>query len=424
MSKKKRKISENSSRSISLMSAITNGEAETIEDSAALSKVPRSQRFSQKITYLKNHWLAALIIAFVSLGVMGAGLKYLEEDAARIKIERSKATSLKPSEEGLLAKVNPFLPTPTPTPTPQLSKEYIYAGSRLLAVEDANADETPSADLAVWRPSTGTWWVLSGQGSQTTSETWGSQGDKPTPGDYDGDGKTDFCVFRASTGTWYVMKSSDGNPVYFYFGTTDDIVAPADYDGDGITDAAIFRPSNGTWYIRNSSTTQLVSSQFGQDGDIPVANDYDGDGKADIAVWRKTDTGSPTPPPTFYVYRSSDSALQVQEYGLINDVPAVADYDGDGKADFSVRRGNNWYVLKSSDSQTISYSWGLSTDIEVPNDYDGDGKADIAVWRAVESSQGAGDVGTWYIYNSADSSTRIDIWGVSGDVPVPAFYRR
>ena len=27
-----------------------------------------------------------------------------------------------------------------PTPTPQLSKEYIYAGTRLLAVEDANAN--------------------------------------------------------------------------------------------------------------------------------------------------------------------------------------------------------------------------------------------------------------------------------------------
>ena len=44
---------------------------------------------------------------------------------------------------------------PLPTPTPQLSKEYIYAGSRLLAVEDANANAAPPADLAVWRPSNG-----------------------------------------------------------------------------------------------------------------------------------------------------------------------------------------------------------------------------------------------------------------------------
>jgi len=31
--------------------------------------------------------------------------------------------------------------------TPQLSKEYIYAGSRMLAVEDANANAAPPADL-------------------------------------------------------------------------------------------------------------------------------------------------------------------------------------------------------------------------------------------------------------------------------------
>src|SRR5438445_5246973 len=48
---------------------------------------------------------------------------------------------------------NPFA-APPPSPTPQLSKEYIYAGSRLLAVEDANANAAPPADLAVGRPST------------------------------------------------------------------------------------------------------------------------------------------------------------------------------------------------------------------------------------------------------------------------------
>jgi hypothetical protein len=32
---------------------------------------------------LRRHWLAALVIGFVALGTLGAGLKYLETDAER-----------------------------------------------------------------------------------------------------------------------------------------------------------------------------------------------------------------------------------------------------------------------------------------------------------------------------------------------------
>ena len=80
---------------------------------------------------------------------------------------------------------NPFA-APLPTPTPQLSKEYVYAGSRLLAVEDANASAVPPADLAIWRPSTGGWWVLNSNNAQTpyTSYSWGLSSDEAVPGDY------------------------------------------------------------------------------------------------------------------------------------------------------------------------------------------------------------------------------------------------
>ena len=77
-----------------------------------------------------------------------------------------------------------FSSSPLPTPTPQLSKEYVYAGSRLLSVVDANAQEAPPADLAVWRPSTGGWWVMGGQWSQQVTQNWGSSGDDPVEGDY------------------------------------------------------------------------------------------------------------------------------------------------------------------------------------------------------------------------------------------------
>ncbi|MEP6849434.1 MAG: hypothetical protein ABI999_11305, partial [Acidobacteriota bacterium] len=59
----------------------------------------------------------------------------------------------------------------------------------------------------------------------------------------------------------------------------------------------------------------------------------------------------------------------------------------------------------------------------VQNDYDGDGKVDIAVWRPTDSPTGT--LGHWYIRKSGSSGAlRDENWGTTGDIPVPANYRR
>lgn len=305
---------------------------------------------------------------------------------------------------------NPFA-APPPTPTPQLSKEYIYAGSRLLAVEDANANAAPPADLAVWRPSTGTWWVMGGANSQQVTQGWGTNGDKPVPGDYDGDGKTDFSVFRPSTGQWFVLQSSDyaWAPV-FAWGTPTDFRVPADYDGDGKTDRAVWRPSDGIWYIVRSSDQASFYQTYGMNGDVPAPADYDGDGRADIAVWRNSDQ-------KFYSINSSNGMMSTITVPQSSNQPVSSDYDGDGKADHAVRNGANWIIRQSSNGQTVTIPWQQSTDIAVQNDYDGDGKTDIATWRNSN--------GNWYIRQSASGNSLRQVqWGIPGDIPVPSFYRR
>ena len=66
------------------------------------------------------------------------------------------------------------------------------------------------ADIAIWRPSTGEWYVLRSEDYSYYSVPFGSAGDLPVPGDYDGDDKFDTAVFRPSTATWYANRSTAG----------------------------------------------------------------------------------------------------------------------------------------------------------------------------------------------------------------------
>lgn len=270
---------------------------------------------------------------------------------------------------------------------------------------DNDFDGDGKADIAVYRPSAGAWFILQSSNGAFAASSFGLAADRITPGDYDGDHKTDLSVFRTSEGAWYQIVSQTGAFRATGFGAATDIPAANDFDGDGKTDIAVFRPSDGTWYLLQSSNGAFRAQTFGTNGDIPAAGDYDGDAKADFAVFRPSAAA-------WFVLRSSNGSFFAQQFGAAGDKPVPGDYDGDGKNDLAVFRPSDggWYLLRSTAGFTAT-AFGFGTDIPTPADYDGDGKTDLGVYRD----------GAWYLLRSTAGFTGIG-FGAIGDKPIPSAY--
>ncbi|MBK8467071.1 MAG: VCBS repeat-containing protein [Chloracidobacterium sp.] len=256
-----------------------------------------------------------------------------------------------------------------------LARGMLILDTRLISSPtriNAAATDGRGINSSVFSPSTGEWQMA--DDSIMDQANFRRAGDIIVTGDYDGDEKADFAVFRPSTGVWYLQESTNGL-VSIRFGKNGDVPVPADYDADGKTDVAVWRPSTGMWYIQQS-IVGFRAQQWGMIGDKPLTGDYDGDGKADVAVWRSS-TG-------IWAVLPSTAAIPVyQVFGQNGDRPVNADFDGNGVSDFAVYRPSNgaWYILDAQTRSFTSYRFGTSEDIPVTADYDGDGKMDIAVFR-------------------------------------------
>jgi len=276
----------------------------------------------------------------------------------------------------------------------------------------ADFDGDRRTDIAVYRPSSGEWWLRRSSDDQVSVGHFGDPSDIITPGDFTRDGKTDIAIWRPATGDWYIYNSVNNSFSSYHFGLSGDIPEPADYDGDGVTDIAVYRPSEGKWYIQYSGGS-IDTILFGESDDRPVADDYDGDGKSELAIVRDNDA---TGRKEWWIYSLSQQNISaVVNFGVPGDKAVAGDFTGDGKADIAVFRPSdgNWYINPSENrSSYFAFPWGIAEDVPVPGDYDGDGKIDAAVYRPSS--------GTWYVNRTGGQGPLITNFGLSTDIPVPS----
>jgi hypothetical protein len=133
-----------------------------------------------------------------------------------------------------------------------------------------------------------------------------------------------------------------------------------DFNNDGYSDLMWF--NKGRWKLNKGQTVE-----YGKEGDIPAPADYTGDGQTDLAVF--------SPSEGKYFIQGKDTIT----IGQAGDIPAPGDYDGDGFAEAAVYRPSNGTMYING---LPEFQIGGKNCIPVPGDYDGDGKTDVAVYIA------------------------------------------
>jgi len=119
-------------------------------------------------------------------------------------------------------------------------------------------------------------------------DTFSVVGEIPVVGDWNGAGIEQIALFTSKDGTWYLDRNGnekwDGctkDKCLGQFGTKGDLPIAGDWDGTGKVRIGVFRPSTSMWYLDLNGNGKLDAcgvdaciGPFGQPDDLPVVGKW------------------------------------------------------------------------------------------------------------------------------------------------------